>query len=171
MIEPIWLQIARRYDGLAEVPGPLSNPEILRMASAIGAPAWYHNDDQPWCAVAMNAWLQEAGLPFATGSRGDYFDRLRALTFLEYGQPLAGPALGAIGVFGRPEGGAHVGLYLGQFKDLIYVYGGNQSNKVCATWLRERRLKGWRWPPRTPLPTVGPILLSYTGQPLSVNEA
>ena len=170
MTDPIWLQTARKYDGLAEVPGALSNPVILEMARKIGAPAWYHNDDQPWCAVAMNAWLQECGLPMAIGTRGDYFDRLRALTFTGYGQDLARPALGAIGVFSRSEGN-HVGMYLGQFRDLFYIYGANQSNKVCATWIRARRLKTWRWPPGVPLPTLEPIHLTGEGVRVSVNEA
>lgn len=170
MIEPTWLQVARRYDGVAEIPGEKSNPIILKMARSIGAPAWYHNDDQPWCAVAMNAWLLEDHRPIATGSRGDYFDRLRALTFKEYGQGIVRPTLGAIGVFGRPEG-AHVGMYLGEFRDLFYIYGGNQRNKVCATWIRRDRLKAWRLPPGVPIPELTPILLSHTGEPVSVNEA
>ncbi len=171
MTEPAWLQVARRYDGLAEIPGERSNPVILDMAHRIGAPAWFHNDDQPWCAVFQNAVLQEAGLPIATGSRGDYFDRLRALTFASYGQDLARPALGAIGVFTRPEG-AHVGMYLGEFRDLLFVYGGNQNNKVCATWVRAKRVRSWRWPTGVALPTsFAPIVLTSTGQAISVDEA
>jgi len=172
MTDPLWLQVARRYDGLAEIPGAASNPVILQMARAIGAPAWYHDDDQPWCAVFQNAVLRDAGKPIAIGTRGDFFDRLRALTFhtQPYGQGLAKPTLGAIGVFSRPEG-AHVGMYLGEFRDLVYVYGGNQRNRVCATWLRRDRVKSWRWPPGEPLPACTPILLSHTGEPVSVNEA
>lgn len=171
IVEPAWLQVARRYDGLQEIPGPESNPVILEMARAIGAPAWYHNDDQPWCAVGQNYFLLESGLPMAVGDRGDLFDRLRALTFSIYGQGIVRPALGAIGVFSRPGEGAHVGMYLGQFKDLLYIYGANQSNKVGATWIREKRLKCWRWPPGVPLPQLGPILLTGNGDAISVNEA
>lgn len=170
MTEPAWLQAARRDEGLAEIPGEQSNPVILAMARAIGAPAWYHDDSQPWCAVAMNFWLLESGHLMATGTRGDYFDRLRALTFATYGQDLARPTLGAIGVFTRPEG-AHVGMYLGEFRDLLYIYGGNQSNKVGATWIRSRRLKTWRWPPNVPLPVLQAILLTHDGRSVSSNEA
>lgn len=167
MTDPMWLQVARRYKGLAEIPGDESHPSILDMARAIGAPAWYHNDDQPWCAVAQNFCLLESGLPMAVGTRGDPFDRLRALTFRTYGQSLAGPALGAIGVFTGPT---HVGMYLGEFRDLLYVYGGNQHNAMCATWIRARRLLEWRWPPGVAVPTLAPILLAGNGQPVSVNE-
>jgi len=178
--EPIWLQVARRDTGLLEMPGASSSPRILEMARAIGAPAWYHNDDQPWCAVAMNAWLLESELPMALGTRGDAFDRLRALTFLGYGQPLSGPALGAIAVFSRPEG-AHVGIYLGEHlvetaangkpaRRMIRVFGGNQRNRVCELWLNADRLRGFRWPPRVTLPTLATVPLGFDGL-VSVNEA
>lgn len=171
MIEPAWLTVARKYEGLTEVEGPTSNPAILRMAREIGAPAWYHDDSQPWCAVFLNAVLQQSGQPMAIGTRGDHFDRLRALTFNDYGRSLALPALGAIGVFSRPEG-AHVAMYLGEFRDLVSVYGGNQHNQVCATWITKDRVKSWRWPPLGPMPTsFTPIRLTSTGQVLSVNEA
>lgn len=188
LIESVWLQTARKYTGLREVDGPQSNPVILTMAREIGAPAWYHDDSQPWCAVFLNAVLLESGKPMAIGTRGDPFDRLRALTFLSYGQSLAGPALGAIAVFSRPEG-AHVGFYVGEHVEvnrdgktarrLIRVFGGNQSNQVCETWIDctptpaspTGRLRGFRWPPGEPLPPIGPILLAATGEPISRNEA
>lgn len=173
LVEPIWLQHARKDTGLTEIPGPKSATRILEMARAIGAPAWFHDDDQPWCAVAQNAWLIESGQKIATGTRGDFFDRLRALTFhtQPYGQGLVKPALGAIGVFARPEG-AHVGMYLGETVDRFYIFGGNQRNRVGETWVERSRLKSWRWPPDAALPTsLAPIQLTANGVPLSVNEA
>lgn len=170
MTEPTWLATARRYDGLMEIPGYESNPAILQMARAIGAPSWFHNDDQPWCAVFQNFVLQENQIPMALGDRGDQFDRLRAVTFLSWGVGLSGPALGAIAVFSRPEG-AHVAMYLGECGDVIRVYGGNQSNKVGATWIRRSRLRGYRWPLGVPLPVIGPVWLQGNGEPVSANEA
>lgn len=178
-IEPAWLRLARTFDGLAEIPGPTSNPAILKMARDIGAPSWYHNDDQPWCAVFANYVLLSSALPMALGSRGDQFDRLRARTFNDYGQSLAGPAIGAIVVFSRPEG-AHVGFYIGEhfrrapgrpMQRLIRVFGGNQSNRVCATWIGAERLRGVHWPTGIPLPAIGPVWLSADGLTVSTNEA
>jgi uncharacterized protein (TIGR02594 family) len=168
--EPFWLVTARRYDGLAEVPGVESNPVILKMARAIGAPAWYHNDDQPWCAVFKNHNLLETELLMALGTRGDPYDRLRALTFLSWGVGLAGPALGATCVFSRPEG-AHVADYLGEHGDRLYVYGGNQNNRVRGTWMPRERLRGYRWPLGVELPRIRPVLLAASGEPVSTNEA
>ncbi len=170
MKEPIWLSIARMSRGITEVPGATSNAVILQWARDIGAPSWFHDDDQPWCAVFANRVLQAAQLPMALGTRGDPFDRLRALTFAGYGQGLAGPALGAICVFARPEG-AHVAFYLGEAGDLIRVFGGNQSNKVGETWMPRARLRGYRWAPGVAIPAIGAVLLKPTGEPASTNEA
>ena len=169
--EPFWLALARQHHGVAEIPGPKSNPKILEMARAIGAPSWYHNDDQPWCAVFKNFNLVESKLRMAIGSRGDPFDRLRALTFMDWGQGLSGPALGATCVFSRPGEGAHVADYLGECGDLIRVYGGNQQNKVGEVWMPRQRLKGYRWPLEVPLPVIAPVLLAANGEPISRNEA
>jgi uncharacterized protein (TIGR02594 family) len=171
--EPRWLTVARYYDGLTEVPGDASNPMILSMARAIGAPAWFHNDDQPWCAVFQNFALLESDVPMAIGLRGDVFDRLRALTFrndTRWGIGLAGPALGAIAVFSRPDG-AHVGMYLGEHGDRLRIFGGNQSNRVCATWMRRDRLRGYYWPRAVPVPALGAIALADDGGPTSGTEA
>jgi uncharacterized protein (TIGR02594 family) len=173
MTEPVWLQIARRDTGVLEVPGPESHPRILEMARAIGAPSWFHDDDQPWCAVAANAWLLQSGQAMAIGDRGDQFDRLRALTFESYGQSLniARPALGAIAVFFRPGFGGHVGFYLGECGHLIRVFGGNQKNQVCEQWVERGRLRAFRYPPRVALPALGPIVLQPNGESISINEA
>lgn len=169
MREPIWLSIARMSKGLAEIPGTMSNPVILQWARDIGAPAWYHEDSQPWCAVFANRVMLAAQIPMALGRRGDAFDRLRALTFMEWGQVLSAPALGAVMVFARPEG-AHVGFYLGEHKTAYRIFGGNQSNQVGETWIARDRLKGIRWAPGVPIIAPGPVVLDAAGE-LSVNEA
>lgn len=171
MIEPIWLSIARMSAGIAEIPGPASAPVILQWARDIGAPSWYHNDDQPWCAVFFNRVMLAAQLPMALGSRGDQFDRLRALTVSTWGQSLRAPALGAALVFSRPEG-AHVGFYLGEREGLVRVFGGNQSNKVGETWIERSRLRSIRWAPGVPTPMeLRPVLLAANGEAVSGNEA
>lgn len=171
MNEPIWLSVARMSAGLAEIPGAQSNPVILQWAKDIGSPTWYHNDDQPWCAVFFNRVMLASQIPMALGTRGDAFDRLRALTVATWGQPLRAPALGAALVFSRPEG-AHVGFYLGERPGFLRVFGGNQSNKVGETWIERSRLTAIRWAPGVPVPMrLEPIALAATGEPVSVNEA
>jgi hypothetical protein len=60
--EPSWLELARQDLGIKEVPGPGSNPSIMR--------AWRYCDYDPpngdetaWCSGKANEWTQRAGLP------------------------------------------------------------------------------------------------------------
>ncbi len=166
MTIPLWLTVARMSLGLKEVPGPLSNPLILRWARDISAPSWYQDDDQAWCAVWMNRLMMACQLPLA----GRGFDLLRAKSFETGGRPLDRPTLGAVLVFSRPEG-AHVGLYLGEREDAYYVLGGNQGNAVSEAWIAKSRLTAMRWPDDVSLHDAGgPIVLSGVGA-ASTDEA
>lgn len=162
-----WLAIARRYIGTREIPGPQSNPTILGWAKAIGGwvASWYRNDDTPWCALYVNAVLQQAGLPMSgTGAA-----LVRAKSFLDYGTPLEEPALGCILVFDR-AGGGHVGFYVGETLKAYRVLGGNQSNTVNEAWLAKDRCVAMRWPPGVPCPSIGRKWLRPTDESLSTNE-
>lgn len=166
MTEPIWVSVARALIGLREIPGPSSNPVILRWAHDIGAPPWYHDDDQAWCAVGMNRLLLASQLPMA----GTGFDLLRAKSFETWGQTLRTPALGAVLVFSRELGG-HVGLYFGERPDAYFVWGANQGNAVSFAWVAKDRLTAMRWPPGVTLPTTGVVRLRADGSAASTNEA
>ena len=166
MIEPLWLSVGRAFVGIQEVAGPASNPIILRWARDIGAPSWYANDGQPWCAVWMNRLMKACKKSMA----GTGFELLRAKTFESWGQKLRQPSLGAVLVFSRPEG-AHVGLYLGETDTNYRVLGANQSNAITEMWIAKPRLTAIRWPADEPLPTTGPVTVKADGQPVSQNEA
>ena len=164
--EPLWLSVARMSAGLAEIPGPASNPLILQWARDIGAPAFFNNDDIAWCAVFGNRLAMACQLPLA----GRGFDLVRAKSFATWGQTLTASALGAWAVFSRPEG-AHIGLYLGERADAYRIFGGNTANAVGATWIAKSRLVTMRWPVGVALPVTGRVLLTNDGQPRSVDEA
>ncbi len=165
--EPLWLSIARAFLGLSEIPGPQSNPVILRWARDLGAPKWYEDDDQAWCAVFLNRVLMACQLPLS----GTGFDLLRATSFRAYGRSMLDPVLGSILTFSRPEG-AHVGLYLGERTDAYRILGGNQGNAVSETWIQKNRLTSIRWPLNVSIPPPAPpILLAADGSPVSKNEA
>lgn len=168
MTEPLWVRVARAFEGIEEVPGGKSNPVIMRWARDIGAPKFYDNDDVPWCAVWMNRIALVMGWPLSDS--GDKYDLLRAASFKTWGQAMRIPAVGAVMVFARP-GGGHVGLYLGERPDAYYVLGGNTSNSVRAAWIPKDRLIAQRWPPGEQLPQDGRVLLADNGEPVSRNEA
>jgi uncharacterized protein (TIGR02594 family) len=165
--EPLWLSVARAFEGLAEIPGRESNPVILRWARDLGAPEYFNNDDIAWCALFANRLALACQFPLS----GTGYELLRARSFAFWGRVLPVPALGAWMVFSRPEG-AHVGLYLGERAEAYYILGGNTANAVGAAWIAKGRLVATRWPPGVPLP-VAPyrIALANDGQPMSTNEA
>lgn len=165
MTAPRWLAIARRYAGTREVPGKQNNPVIVGWAKKLGGfiASFYKEDSIPWCALFVNAVLQEAMLK-GTAS-------LAARSFEKWGVKLSRGAPGAILVFAR-QGGGHVGFYVGENATAYRVFGGNQSDNVNEIWVAKSRLvpNGIRWPDGEPLPTSGPVMLNSKGK-LSTNEA
>lgn len=162
---PPWLQFSLDDKHIQEIAGPRSNPAILKMARDIEAPAWFDNDDHPWCAVYANHKLWRCQLALS----GEGFELLRAKSFATYGVALTQPALGCLLVFKRPEG-FHVGFYLGENTTAYRVWGGNQSNQTGPAWILKSRCIAIRWPTTVTLPTGGPILLTGAGH-VSGNEA
>lgn len=165
-----WLAVARKYIGVREVPGPKADPTILGWARAMGGwvASWFKTDETPWCAMFVNAVLQEAGYPMSAKSGSP--DLVRARSFQTYGTALNEPAYGCILVFAR-TGGGHVGFYVGETLKAYRVLGGNQADSVNETWIAKDRCLAYRWPPGAPKPIVGRRSLRPDGQPLSVNES
>ena len=149
---PIWLSVAQAFVGLREIIGPQSSQVILRWVEDTGAPSWYTNDDQPWCALFANRVLAACQMPMS----GKGYDLLRAKSFETWGRPLTGPSAGAVMVFAR-DGGGHVGFYLGENDHAYKVLGGNQGNSVSEAWIAKDRLTAMRWPEGVPLPLTGPV--------------
>lgn len=163
-VMPLWLSVASAFLGLAEVPGPGSNPVIAKWAKDLGVP--YADDDEAWCALFMNRVLAACHLPVS----GKTYDLLRAKSFVDYGVPLLLPTLGAILVFTRPTGG-HVGFYLGETAMDYRVRGGNTANAVGDTWIAKSRLIAVRWPIAVAGTLAAPIMLAANGEPASTDEA
>lgn len=135
-----------------EIPGPRSNPEIMKLAEIAGVRDIYKNDDTAWCAVAMCAIciLIYKMLPFSG------FDRLRAKSFLQFGVKAPVPMFGDILVFTR-TGGGHVGMYVGEDASCYHVVGGNQGNQYNVIRVAKNRLTEARRP-------------NYINQPKSVKR-
>lgn len=161
-----WIKVARKYIGLAEIPGKQTAPGIARWLRELRA--WWTDDETPWCGVYVGACLSEAGM-----GRPKHWYRARA--YLEWGQRIAGPAYGAIAIYER-GGGGHVNFVVGVDRDgNILGLGGNQSNRVTIARFSQERVLGYVWPRRpdgspdpfylTPLPTLA------SNEPLSQNEA
>lgn len=133
--------------------GTKTNPEILALAVFAGVGDIYKSDEVAWCAIAHCAIALRAGkeVPF-TG-----FARLRAKSFLQFGNHVDIPMLADTLVFQRP-GGFHVGLYIGEDDNYFHVAGGNQGNQYSIVRMLKERLLEARRP------------IYKTGQPASVKQ-
>lgn len=148
--EPPWVQAARKYLGVAEIPGKDTAPMISRWLKRLGA--WWDEDATPWCGTFVAACLADVSLP-----RPQHWYRARA--YLDYGVQLGAPLLGCLVVFSR-SGGGHVGFVVGRDpRARLLVLGGNQRDAVNISPFDTARVLGYRWPPGAPIVTTPPPLI------------
>ena len=161
---PLWFRNAVLEIGFHETGDNHGIGRYVNMAHA-GA------EGDPWCAIFVNAMLENAGI---AGSRSASSQSFRTDTNFTR---LAGPALGAIVVFWRgsqPSGLGHVGFYRGENANSVWVLGGNEDDMVQIEALSKASpsfgLVGYWWPKSVPLPDGGPVMMP-TGSPLHVVTA
>jgi uncharacterized protein (TIGR02594 family) len=108
----------------------------------------------PWCAIWVNAKLEECGI---RGTRSPSSQSFRNnANFVK----LDDPALGAITVYWRnsPTSGlGHVGFYMGETDTQVLTLGGNESNAVRQQFEPKIQLIGYWWPISVPAPAGGVI--------------
>lgn len=131
-------QFALQEFGIKAIIGAIHSPDVLKFFSDIGAP-WVKDDETAWCAAFVNWCLKNAGMKFSAA--------LNARSFLAYGVATETPKLGDIVVLWRinrdgPYG--HVGFFIKQTHDLVYMLGGNQGNSVNITAYDKNFLLGFR---------------------------
>lgn len=162
---PRMIREALALYGTMEMPGAKNNPIIVNWARETQTQDdnWYGADSIPWCGLFMAVVAQRSGwkvpsLPLA------------ALSWVRFGKASTQPSLGDVVVFKR-KGGGHVGLYVGESADSIFVLGGNQSDKVNIARITRSRLVACRRPPYKVKPdTAKPYIYSNSGE-LSQDEA
>lgn len=118
----------------------------------------------PWCAIAMNAWLERAGVPGTRSASSQSFRHSNKFVQLH------GPALGAIAVYWRGSknsGLGHVGIYLGETATQVLTLGGNESDAVRKQFEPKSKLYGYWWPTSVPLPAIKAIhVTDASGHPV-----
>ena len=156
-----WMEIAKGYVGVKEIPGAQHSSTIQKWLARLGA--WWRDDETPWCGVFVANCLREAGLPLPE-------NWMRAKSWTDYGSNLRSThvAPGAILVFAR-QGGGHVGFYAGEDSSYFYVLGGNQGNAVSISKIAKSRCIAIRWPKGEPV-IGGPKLVSLKAD-VTTNEA
>lgn len=149
---PPWLGWAASELGETEIKGARHNRRIVQYQKLARVDVG-GGDERAWCAIFMNAALESSGI---NGTR-----KTRAKSFLDWGEAMDRPALGAIAVLSRPgaEWQGHCGFYVGEIGNSLFLLGGNQGDSVSIATFPRRRLLGYRWPKGGPKPTWrGPIL-------------
>jgi len=136
---PKHLLIAFEEIGVAEVPGPGTNPRIAEYLKSVGLPSV---DAIPHCAAFVNWCLGQVGIP---GTRSGM-----ARSFLSWGYGLDKPQLGCIVVLQRGLGSVtgHTGFYLDESRGFLRILGANQGDRVGVNDFSDRRLLGYRWHPK-----------------------
>lgn len=146
-MKPLWLEQALKDDGIKEVRGG-ENPRIIEMHDHCSLHA--KEDEIAWCAAAVCCWLEEVGIKSTKSAA--------ARSFLKWGTELTEPKEGCICVIqqriaGQDQAtgstsGFHVGLWIGQDAERVYLFGGNQSDSVkkSSFGLKSYRVCGYRWP-------------------------
>lgn len=136
-----WLTEAQNLLGTREVLGRKDNPVILDWADNLDI--HYDGDEVPWCGLfvahCIGSTLTEEVLPS---------NPLGARQWEKFGEATE-PRLGAVMVFWREtktSGKGHVGFYTGEDNKAYRILGGNQSDKVCLTWVGKDRFVKARWP-------------------------
>lgn len=131
-------EIALKEIGTKEIVGTRHNPEVLKYYKKVGH-SWVQDDETAWCAAFVGYCLEMAKI---TSTK-----KLNARSYMEWGEATTTPQIGDIVVLwrGTKDGWqGHVGFYIKQDKDGIWILGGNQSNQVCIIEYPKYRLLGYR---------------------------
>lgn len=138
MKTPHWLRIALAEKMVSELAGGKHNLRILQyqMSTTLKATS----DEVPWCAAFVCWVLDQAKLPSTKSSA--------ARSYLKYGVEVKDPYPGCIVVISRgdnPQQG-HVGFFIGQNEQHVFIFGGNQGNCVCLEAFDKSRVLAYRAP-------------------------
>lgn len=143
MLEPLWLNFARKEVGVKEAPGPADNPAVVRYWEDAGiADVAMGQDEVPWCAAFVGAMLARARLPGSGAAN--------ARSYEKWGRGLLTPCLGCVVIISRPPvtWQGHVAFYLATDRATrrVRLLGGNQGDAVTIADFNLDRVVAYRWP-------------------------
>lgn len=140
------ISVAKRFLGMKEVPGAVSNPAIVAMLQLDAK--WPSSDDVAWCSAFVNFIAHLLGLPRSRS--------LAARSWLGIGKAVqlseARPGFDVV-VFSRGENSpgptvlnatGHVAFFSGLHGDRVHVIGGNQNDAVTENSYPVSRVLGVR---------------------------
>lgn len=151
--------------GTQEIVGKQHNPTILNWAKELGLEKKYTADEIAWCGLYVAYVIKQAGFEPVK-------DPLWARNWGKFGTSQKEAMLGDVLVFTRPNGGGHVGFYVGEDDTCYHVLGGNQNNRVNVTRILKNRcisIRRCAWRVSQP-PAVKKYFVTAQGE-ISTNEA
>lgn len=172
MSVPAHLEVARRYLGLQEVPGPGFNAQIKSMWFALPGGKWYWDaigkgDDSklPWCGMFMATVMQQTKIVFPRKYAS-------AREWISWGTRIDTPCVGAIAIFERGPTQGHIGIIDGQDEHgNLRVIGGNQQDGVRYSYFKRDRKIAYLLPPTMTAPAIATLPMYAANGALSSNEA
>ncbi len=141
---PRWLDIAFAEVGVSALPPGSSNPRITEYHAGTNIAGY--DDKASWCSSFVNWSLAQVGI-VGTGSA-------LARSWLTWGEQLREPMVGCVVVLWREEPTSwrgHVGYYLREEGELVYLLGGNQLEQVREHFYPKACVLGYRWPSEHPV--------------------
>jgi uncharacterized protein (TIGR02594 family) len=125
--------------GIKEISGKQDNPEVLKYFNAIGFDGSKLKDETAWCSAFVNWVAKQAGLVHSK--------KLNARSWLHIGTAVETPEIGDVVVLWRDHKNSwkgHVGFYIRETNNWIYILGGNQTNQVKISAYAKDRLLAYR---------------------------
>ena len=132
------VMIALQAWGERGIVGAQHNSIILWFFKLAGN-SWVKDDETPWCAAFVGWVLSQANKPNTAS--------LSARSYLTYGKEIKKPVFGCVVVLWREKIDSvygHVGFFIRETADSVYLLGGNQSNEVNITKFPKSRVLGYR---------------------------
>ncbi len=125
--------------GIVEFSGIEDNPEILKYFSLEEFKGAHYKDETAWCSAFVNWCCKTSGV--------SYSGALDARSWLTVGNQTTKPVPGDIVVLWRENPDSwkgHVGFYISEDRNRIYMLGGNQKNAVNISAYPKERLLQYR---------------------------
>jgi|TARA_R110000764_G_scaffold39017_1_gene86872 uncharacterized protein (TIGR02594 family) len=130
------LNIALGQYGIKEIRGEAHNPEVIKYFNESGFDGEKLGDETAWCSAFVNWCAREAGL--------EHTGKLNARSWLTVGKVTTSPQPGDVVVLWRSSVDSwkgHVGFFIKETEDQVYMLGGNQGNQVqIAPYAKNRVL-------------------------------
>lgn len=136
------IKTALKYYGVKEFLGADKNsPTIVGWLRSMLP--WANNDEIAWCSAFVNGIAKEAKFEHFPSTHNSALAR----EWLAKGTAVTAPQLGDVVVLWRGSKDAatgHVGFYIRENTDSVFLLGGNQSNSVNITAFPKSRVLGYR---------------------------